>query len=63
MASSKVTPQTHVIIEGARVHNLKNVSVNIPRNALTVVTGLSGSGTPKDNDAIWRRSMPTHASS
>lgn len=44
MASSKVTPQTHVIIEGARVHNLKNVSVNIPRNALTVVTGLSGSG-------------------
>ena len=33
-----------MIIEGARVHNLKNVSVNIPRNALTVVTGLSGSG-------------------
>ncbi|MDR1416341.1 MAG: excinuclease ABC subunit UvrA, partial [Prevotellaceae bacterium] len=29
---------------GARVHNLKNVSVTIPRNALTVITGLSGSG-------------------
>ena len=44
MSHTKITPQTHVIIEGARVHNLKNVSVNIPRNALTVVTGLSGSG-------------------
>lgn len=29
---------------GARVHNLKNISVTIPRNALTVITGLSGSG-------------------
>lgn len=29
---------------GARVHNLKNISVNIPRNKLTVITGLSGSG-------------------
>ncbi|MEA4983568.1 MAG: excinuclease ABC subunit UvrA [Paludibacter sp.] len=31
-------------VTGARVHNLKNISVNIPRNALTVITGLSGSG-------------------
>jgi excinuclease ABC subunit A len=31
-------------VKGARVHNLKNISVEIPRNALTVVTGLSGSG-------------------
>ena len=31
-------------IEGARVHNLKNVDIEIPRNALVVVTGLSGSG-------------------
>ena len=31
-------------IEGARVHNLKNVDLEIPRNALVVVTGLSGSG-------------------
>ena len=29
---------------GARVHNLKNISVSIPRNKLTVITGLSGSG-------------------
>ena len=31
-------------IEGARVHNLKNINLEIPRNALVVVTGLSGSG-------------------
>ena len=31
-------------IHGARVHNLKNVDVEIPRDSLTVITGLSGSG-------------------
>ncbi len=31
-------------IEGARVHNLKNIDLEIPRNALVVITGLSGSG-------------------
>ncbi len=36
--------KTHILIEGARVHNLKNVSVAIPRNKLVVITGLSGSG-------------------
>merc|ERR1712039_1115460 len=30
--------------KGARVHNLKNIDVNIPRDALIVITGLSGSG-------------------
>ncbi|SDC99093.1 excinuclease ABC subunit UvrA [Williamwhitmania taraxaci] len=34
----------YISIRGARVHNLKNVSINIPRNQLVVVTGLSGSG-------------------
>lgn len=33
-----------IIVRGARVHNLKNVNVEIPRNKLVVVTGLSGSG-------------------
>ena len=35
---------TDIIITGARQHNLKNINVRIPRNSLTVVTGLSGSG-------------------
>jgi excinuclease ABC subunit A len=33
-----------IVIRGARVHNLKNVSLDLPRDALVVVTGLSGSG-------------------
>src|SRR3974377_830721 len=33
-----------LVIRGARQHNLKNISVEIPRNTLTVITGLSGSG-------------------
>ena len=35
---------THIDVRGARQHNLRDVSVSIPRNSLTVVTGLSGSG-------------------
>jgi excinuclease ABC subunit A len=34
----------HIIIKGARVHNLKNLDVAIPKNKLVVVTGMSGSG-------------------
>jgi excinuclease ABC subunit A len=37
-------PREHIIIKRARVNNLKNLSVAIPRNKLVVVTGLSGSG-------------------
>ena len=34
----------NIHIKGARVHNLKNITVEIPRNKLIVVTGVSGSG-------------------
>ncbi len=39
-----MSDQGKIVIEGARVHNLKNVDVQIPRHSLTVITGLSGSG-------------------
>lgn len=37
-------PQSEIVIKGAREHNLKDVDVTIPRDKLTVITGLSGSG-------------------
>jgi len=36
--------QSHIRIRGARTHNLKNVSLDIPRDKFVVITGLSGSG-------------------
>ena len=36
--------QEYINVYGARVHNLKNIDVEIPRDSLTVITGLSGSG-------------------
>lgn len=44
LAIEDLDPKHHIIIKGARVNNLKNISVAIPRNKLVVVTGLSGSG-------------------
>src|ERR1044072_1774064 len=41
---SAAKARTTVAVQGARVHNLKNISVEIPRDQLVVVTGLSGSG-------------------
>jgi excinuclease ABC subunit A len=41
---SRSGARTTVAVQGARVHNLKNISVEIPRDSLVVVTGLSGSG-------------------
>src|SRR3954454_17771055 len=40
----KAAARTTIAVHGARVHNLKNVSVEIPRDKLIVITGLSGSG-------------------
>ncbi len=37
-------PKKNIIIKGARVHNLKNIDVTIPKNKLVVITGVSGSG-------------------
>ncbi len=44
MNFDKLDTKKHIIIQGAKLHNLKNISVAIPRNKLVVITGLSGSG-------------------
>jgi excinuclease ABC subunit A len=40
----KETEQGKIIIKGARTHNLKNISLELPRNKMVVITGMSGSG-------------------
>ncbi|MGA9324838.1 MAG: excinuclease ABC subunit UvrA [Salegentibacter sp.] len=41
---AEANPKENIIIKGAKLHNLKNINVVIPRNKLVVITGLSGSG-------------------
>jgi len=41
---SEVSPKENIIIKGAKLHNLNNIDVVIPRNKLIVITGVSGSG-------------------
>ncbi len=43
-STNKISPLTHVIIKGAKQHNLKNIDLAIPKNKLVVFSGLSGSG-------------------
>lgn len=42
--TSNANPTSHIIVQGAREHNLKDISAEIPKNQLVVLTGLSGSG-------------------
>jgi excinuclease ABC subunit A len=42
--SQNMSKQGNITIKAARVHNLKNIDVEIPRDKLVVITGLSGSG-------------------
>ena len=44
MDISEVSPKNNIVIKGAKLHNLKNIDVVLPRNKLIVITGLSGSG-------------------
>lgn len=44
MSKKKIEPSDKIIVRGARTHNLKNISVELPRNKMMVFTGLSGSG-------------------
>jgi len=44
LAAEELGGEEKILVQGARVHNLQNIDVEIPRNKLTVITGLSGSG-------------------
>ena len=67
-SKENLDPPGFVRVRGAREHNLKNVSLEIPRDALVVFTGISGSGNhrwplapcmPKRSAATWNPSPPT----
>ena len=44
MTKKKINTSNKIVIKGARVHNLKNISINIPKDKLIVISGVSGSG-------------------
>ena len=67
-----MSEEKYISVKGARVNNLKNIEVDIPRGKLVVVTGLSGSGKsslasihfmPRGSVAMWRACHRMRASS
>ena len=44
MAKTRENTQKNIIIKGAKLHNLKNISLSIPKNKMVVISGVSGSG-------------------
>ena len=44
LVTMSLSPNENIVVRGARVHNLKNIDFEVPHNAMTVVTGVSGSG-------------------
>ena len=61
MSSKKEINATkkYINVKGAREHNLKNIDVSIPKDSITVITGLSGSG----KEDTWRAYLHTHDNS
>src|ERR1017187_3848065 len=58
---TEVGLQEYIRIRGARVHNLKDISLSLPPNQLTVITGVSGSGNfLKDSATIDADAHPRH---
>ena len=52
--TEKDKPPSSIQVRGARVHNLKNLDVDLPRDCLVVLTGVSGSGKSSlVNDILW----------
>ena len=47
-------PSDKIVVRGAREHNLKNLDVEMPRDRLIVITGLSGTETTADWAVEWR---------
>ena len=43
-AQNKIVGEDKIVVKGARTHNLKNITVEMPRNSMIAITGLSGSG-------------------
>ena len=57
----KMKAEEQIEVYGARVHNLKNIDVNIPRNSLTVITGLDRKSTRLNSSHKTESRMPSSA--